>query len=158
MMYRGLSHHANKELRQQLDAGVYGTNQTFTIKLPLTLPYQVDRSYERVDGEFEYKGEFYKLVKQQLKNDTLYIVCLKDNHEKQLVGEMIDFIKLANDLPSTSKTVKLFGSIFKDYTSGNKLELTQLHFGWSTTFSFETKSFDALTRYASIIAPPPRKA
>ena len=35
--------------------------------------------YERVNGEFEHNGEFFKLVKQKLENDTLNIVCIKDH-------------------------------------------------------------------------------
>src|SRR4051812_11603943 len=71
LMYWGLSYQATQDLRDQLDAGEYLENQAITIALPITIPYATDRDYERVDGEFEYKGEFYKLVKQQLKNDTL---------------------------------------------------------------------------------------
>lgn len=158
LMNWGLRYHANKELRQQLDDGVLSENQMITLKLPITLPYQSDRSFERVDGEFEYEGEFYKLVKQQLKRDTLYLVCIKDQREKQLVSEMNNFTKLANDLPVSSKTLTLFGNIFKDYTSINTIELMHHQLGWSTSFDFTTTSFNPKSQVMPIHSPPPRVA
>ena len=140
-MYWGLRYQAGVELRKQLDADAYADHQTMTITLPMSLPYPVESNFERVDGEFEYKGEFYKLVKQQLRNDTLYVVCVKDHREKQLVGEMVHFTKLANDLPVSSQSLKLFGRLLKDYTSGYDFELMNYQTGWMIRLSFEEKSF-----------------
>ncbi|MBK5278040.1 MAG: hypothetical protein JJE09_04160 [Bacteroidia bacterium] len=156
IMYWGLRYQANKELRQNLDAGIYAESQLITLKLPITLPYQIDRNYERVDGEFEYKGEFYKLVKQQIKRDTLYIICLKDQRVKQLVGEMNNFTRLANDLPVSSKTYKLFGTLFKDYNSASHLELSTRQFGWSTSPEFNNFFTSLSSPDIAKITPPPR--
>ena len=158
MMYWGLRYQATLELREQLDTGAYADSQTLTIALPLTLPYAVDRNYERVDGEFEYRGEFYKLVKQQLKHDTLFIVCIKDIREKHLVGEMINFTRLANDLPATSKALKIFGNLLKDYAGSHSLALTEHTSGWVATYIYPALSFYPFTRYNSIASPPPWKA
>ena len=158
IMYWGLRYQANKELQQKLDEGVYGENQTMTLTLPMALPYQIDRNFERVDGEFEYKGEFYKLVKQQLRRDTLYVVCVKDQREKELVSEMIEFTKLANDLPASSQTLKLFGSLCKDYTSNTSLELISHQVGWTAQVDFTTGSFQLISHTMPINSPPPRVA
>src|SRR5260221_2362496 len=115
-MFWGLRYQANKELQQRLDEFDYTESQAVTIKIPLTLPYQLNREgFERLAGEFEYHGEFYKLVKEKLENDTLSIVCIKDHKEKQLVSTMIDFAKLSSDLPATSSMMKLLGNFLKEY-------------------------------------------
>lgn len=156
LMNWGLRYHANKELRQRLDEELLSENEMITLKLPITLPYQTDRSFERMDGEFEYKGEFYKLVKQQLKRDTLYVVCFKDQRQKQLVNDMNNFTKRANDLPASSQTIKLFGSLFKDYTSSGSLELISLQSAWSASLSFTDLSFRLASQIRPILSPPPR--
>jgi hypothetical protein len=46
-------------------------DETILLKIPVAVPYQIDsEGYERVDGEFEHQGEFYRLVKQKYQNDT----------------------------------------------------------------------------------------
>jgi hypothetical protein len=158
VMYWGLRQQANAELRTQLDAGLYTENQTVTIKVPITIPYQTDHDFERVDGEFEHKGEFYKLVKQQIKSDTLYVVCIKDQREKQLVGELINYTKLANDLPSTSQTLKLFGNLLKDYSPHSGTELTTDTLGYSSFIDFADHLTHLVFSYSAITSPPPRQA
>ena len=155
-MYWGLNYQATQNLRKQLDEGVYSDNQAITIAFPITIPYATDRDYERVDGEFEYKREYYKLVKQQLKNDTLFVVCIKDTHQKHLVGEMINFTKLTHDLPS-SQTIKLFGNLLKDYTNSHCLSLIKQNQGWLTHFTFTTETSNLLSREPVINIPPPRE-
>jgi len=157
VMYWGLSQHAAKDLRQQLDKGSYSENQTITIALPITLPYAIDRNYERIDGEFEYKGEFYKLVKQQLKHDTLFVVCIKDSREKHLVNEMINYAKIANDLPSQS-SLKLFNSLLKDYSMSKEFKLITTQSEWLANFTFASMSSSPLFRDHPVNSPPPRIA
>jgi len=155
IMYWGLRQQANAELRDQLDAGLYTENQTVTIKVPVALPYQTDRDYERVDGSFEYKGDFYKLVKQKTQSDTLYVICIRDQQEKHLVGEMINYTKLFNDFPSTSQTLKLFGNLLKDYTSSAAFELLIGSAGHITEMKFTDNSFQIVSFFISVTSPPP---
>src|SRR4051812_47548891 len=109
-MFWALRYHANEELQKHLDTNDYAAGESVVIKIPMTLPYQAtSAAFERVNGEFEHKGEFYQLVKQKLENDTLSIVCIKDYKEKQIVTTMTDFTKQSNDIP-TSAAVKVLGS------------------------------------------------
>jgi len=68
------------------------------------LPYPIQQNgFERVDGEFEYKGEYYNLVKQRLENDTLFMVCIRNHQEKRLISTMTEYANMANDLPVGAK-------------------------------------------------------
>jgi hypothetical protein len=118
-VYLGLRFNANSELIQRLDSGAYSTDETITIKIPFSIPYWSNSNEaERINGEFVHNGEFYKLVKQQLKNDTLYIVCIRDHYEKRNFNFMAGFANLSTDVPISAKqTFKIFGNPLKDFIS-----------------------------------------
>lgn len=156
-IYVGLRYQAKSDLMTRLDARDYSSDETITLKIPFTLPYWMNsREYERVNGEFQYEGEFYKLVEQKLENDTLYVVCLKDAQERKLYEAMTDYVKLTNDLPASSqKNIKLFGSLMKDYVKGVNAEILKVQLGWSQERQFGTPAFHLITLSSPIFSPPP---
>ena len=113
--------HLQADMLTKLDAGNYTDSQTVTLKIPLSLPYPLntDADYERVNGSFRYQGEFYKLVKQKLSNDTLYVVCIRDGEEKRLNAVVTDFIKITHALPASSKALKFLHVFMKDFEAGS---------------------------------------
>jgi hypothetical protein len=157
-MNLGLRYHAKTEISQRLDAELYSESEMITFKVPLVVPYGVDsKDYERIHGEFEHNGEFYKLVKQKLLNDTLYVVCLNNQTEKKLVTDMTNFIKLSTDLPTSSKDhSKVLTNLLKDYVSQSSIELVSQK-GWSLNRAYFTQPSDRLLETDfSILSPPPR--
>ena len=155
-MYRGLRYQAKSEMIARLDSRSYSADETITLKVPFALPYWMDsRAYERVDGEFQFRGEFYRLVEQKLEKDTLYIVCIKDAGEKKLFHVMSDFVKLSNDLPtSAQQTIKLLGSLMKDFVVSAQTEIL-ISQGWSREYSYAEPFFNLLTTSSSVFSPPP---
>ena len=155
-VYLGLSIQANNSLISRLDAHDYKADQTVTLKIPFTLPYWTDsEQFERVDGDFEYQGQFYKLVKQKLSKDTLYVVCIKNQDKKQLFDALSDYIKMSNDSPAASKAVKIWGSIVKDYLINEPTALAPSE-GWMIVNEFgcdHSLVFASLS--TSVISPPP---
>ena len=111
-----LRNQADTRMTERLDADDYSDNETITFKFPFTLPYYNDsKDYERMEGEFQFHGEYYKLVKQKLERDTLYIVCIKDYNQKRITGMANDFVKQTNDMTANAGTMKIIGSFSKDY-------------------------------------------
>jgi hypothetical protein len=155
-VYLGLRFQANTELVQRLDSGAYTEDETITFKIPLSIPYWMDSNEaERVNGEFVRDGEFYKLVKQQLKNDTLHIVCIRDHKEEKNFNFMAGFAKLSTDLPISSKqTLKLFGSLLKDFipTSVSMPASKPLA---PTEITYIKKPFNVIAMAYSVFSPPP---
>lgn len=153
----GVRYHAKTELMLRLDSKDYSHDETITLKIPFALPYWIDsKTYERVDGEFQYKDEFYRLVEQKLEKDTLYIVCIKDLNEKKLFGAMSDYVKLTNELPASSQhTLKLIGSLMKDYIKRVQTEIS-LSQGWSREYTFAEPVCRLLRLPSPVNAPPPR--
>lgn len=156
IVYLGLTYQANNSLISRLDSHDYSSEETMTLKIPFTLPYWMDaEQFERVDGDFEYQGQFYKLVKQKLSKDTLYVVCIKNQDKKQLFDALTEYIKFSNDVPASKQALKLWGSIVKDYISNDPAELTRNE-GWSVVNAFAGDQTPAIPSvYFPVVSPPP---
>lgn len=157
-VFLGLQYKNDKDMIQRLDSEDYSDAETVTIKIPISIPYAADsKGYERVDGKFEHKGEFYRLVKQKLSQDTLYVVCVKDQENKIIDEAMTSFVKTFTDKPVDSHSnAKIVVTFIKDYIP-QVFAVDHLSFGWETdvvkesTYNFLKSSF-----YPSIIHPPER--
>jgi hypothetical protein len=155
-LFLGLQYSSSYNLTQRLDSHQYNDTETFTLKVPMAVPYQADTEYERVDGEIEHNGEFYRLVKQKLSQDTLYIVCLKDNASKNIKRALGDYVKTFTDKPvDTKHNAKTFLTLIKDYlpTSIGVISLTE---GWSNTLPFYRTKDRTHDLYLSKPTPPPK--
>lgn len=152
----GIQYQSSRALETRLDNDQYDLSETVTLKFPMTLPYQMDNeSFERVDGKVAHNGEFYRLVKQRLQKDTLYIVCIKDQDGKRIAEALSDYVKTYTDKPAdTKQSLKSF-SFIKDFLL-TVTNLQSLSAGWNHDVDFVS----AAVYYNSIPAmhpsPPPR--
>ncbi|HTJ50648.1 MAG TPA: hypothetical protein VL443_14400 [Cyclobacteriaceae bacterium] len=156
IVYLGWRFQARNEMAQRLDDENYSASETITIKLPYNLPYQDEGGgYKRVHGDFQHQGEFYKLVKQKIENDTLYVVCIKDNKEKKIFNFMADIVKSSTDMPATSSTMKLLNSLIKDYISSDSIAPVPSQQGWSAAFVFAQYHYQLSSEHTAYFSPPP---
>lgn len=148
---------ANQKLLNRLEANQYSEGETIVLTIPLSMPYPTyQNGFERVDGEFEYQGEHYKLVKQKLENDTLFIVCIKDQESKKIFTALADFSKLANNLPAGSKqALNYLSKLFKDFTTTDVFESSSQQPLLSTIKYFNIR-FSLLSISYPIDSPPPQ--
>ena len=158
--YYGVYHFARKQLNaallNRLDAEAYTEKETITLKLPVSIPYSVESNgYQRVNGSFRYNGEIFKLVKQKLEQDTLYIVCIRDHQEEKLSTLMADFVKASTDLPTSTNSLKLLSCFTKDYVGTSEPESIQSS-GWAADQVHETRSYALIEQFLSIESPTPR--
>ena len=107
----------------------YAGSQAITIKLPVDETYRSNMdNYERVDGEFEYEGTMYRLVKQKFYNDTAYIVCYKDDKSIAIKDALQDYVKSFAHDPANKKSEHASFSFFiKDYLKGENTEVSFGH-------------------------------
>ncbi|MDH4088826.1 MAG: hypothetical protein OEV74_01030 [Cyclobacteriaceae bacterium] len=157
LVFWGVRSQAKKDLLHRLDADEYSSKDLIVLTIPISLPYPIHQDgYERVDGEFEYQGEYFNLVKQRLENDTLFMVCIKDRHEKNLVEAFNEYASLANDLPSGAKhTMDLFGKLFKDYST-TAFATSASGKGWCQLIPCITEQFPLIQKNYPIHTPPPK--
>jgi hypothetical protein len=99
-----LSHRADTQLESQLDQHQYNEASLIEIRVPLNMPYQnISSSFERYDGQIEYKGIHYKYVKRKVANGELVLLCLPNENRMKLQNARDEFFKLVNDLQQSSK-------------------------------------------------------
>lgn len=129
-VFVGLQVKSGQAMRDRFDSENYSTEQEVTIKVPITIPYATDsRGYERVDGEFEHNGQIYRLVKQKLQSDTLFIVCVKDNQAAKINQALADYVKTFTDKPFSAKQTAKTQVFSKDYIS-TSISIETLAAGW----------------------------
>ncbi|WP_164490053.1 hypothetical protein [Runella sp. SP2] len=134
------------------------------IKIPLQeLPYV---SYQEIPAEQEglirKDGDFYNIVKQYHKDDTLYIV-LKTNHDaRERFTELSNQIQESLDATSKAplnpvkKTIALFLGLSKTYVSNAELAWPPLLFaGYLPKSVYCFSSQIPLDSFFYLLSPPP---
>ena len=153
----GLKYKSTLELVHRLDNQQYSKAETFTIAVPIAIPYQQSSEYARVDGEIEHNGEFYRLVKQKFANDTLFIVCIKDHESKRIKQALTDYVKTFTDKPADAKNTSSTAITFiKDFLHSS-INISHASQGWN--YSVEQASpFDYFYNRPSVVFTPPPRA
>jgi hypothetical protein len=144
---------------KKLDDNNYDTRETISIKIPITFPYPTDHeNFERVNGQFEHNGQFYRLVKQRLMQDTLHIICIIDHQSKRLHQALQDYVKTFTDKPINDKeSAKIAFSLIKEYVSC-VFGIDIKSIGWTYKIRWENVVIELLSRHSYSIAHPPERA
>ncbi|MBS1949627.1 MAG: hypothetical protein OJF59_000109 [Cytophagales bacterium] len=154
-IYVTLVQHADAQAEQSIDDNSYDKACTITFKFPLTMPYPIQNGVERVTGEFEMSGEFFKLVEQRYENDTLYIVCLKSIDRKKAADLLSQAVNYSTDSRTSSgPNIKLNSVILKDFNSSFFTDIPLLHWVAVSNGIIEpTLLYTSLAQ--SVPTPPP---
>lgn len=157
-IFLGWEYKNETQLIQSFDRGNYNTEHEITLQIPVSIPYATDQAdFERVNGEFNYKGEVYRLVKQRYSNDTLHIVCVRDVESKRIHSALQDYVKTLSAHADNSKNSnKITISFIKDYYQP-LFAVSHQSWGWSS--SLYHADGDAPFHsfyYADIVHPPER--
>lgn len=155
-VFVGLQLRITQQLKQNFDDENY-LHKEITFKVPLAVPYSTDaKEFNRVDGEFKYKGEVYRLVKQRLQSDTLFIVCVKDSTTKRINQALEDYVKTFTDKPVSSKgNSKSIQNLNKDFLT-NSISIEKQNAGWEKTLLFYLVQQQYERVNISLNSPPPR--
>ena len=153
----GLGFRISHDLIQRLDNNQYQPEETISLKVPLSVPYYMDdEEFQRVDGEIEHQGEFYRLVKQKIVQDTLYIVCIKDSKSKQIRQALTDYVKTFTDKPVDSKhQTKTIVTFIKDYIASS-FSISHESAGWNHVVFNNISVTFFYDRAISVSIPPPK--
>jgi hypothetical protein len=157
MVFWGLRFQADQELSARLDANQYMVDETIEFKIPVNLPYPFyEQDFQRVNGKFVHDGEIYKLVKQKLENDTLYVVCIRDHQVEHLESTLAKYEQLTNEVPASGeKSMNFLGKLLKDYCFGDHVSVLHVY-GFSTSIDYGELNESFLSPVISLHAPPPK--
>lgn len=159
LVFWGLRYQADQKLTVRLDANLYDRAETIELRIPLTLPYPIQsEGFRRVDGRFEHSGQFYKLVKQKLENDTLTVVCIRDVQTRDLVNTIRDYVQLTLDLPGTpagKAALNFLGKLAMDFCSNNEITFVDDYQIKASVLFTERPEF-FLEPAIAVLGPPPK--
>lgn len=102
-----LENKENEKMELALDQNDYSEDQLISIKQPTNLPYyQNSKTFQRIDGEIEIAGIYYKYVKCRIYNDSLELLCIPNSGKMKIQAAKADFSKLASDFQQSSNKKK----------------------------------------------------
>jgi hypothetical protein len=158
-IFIGLEYKNEARLLQSFDNDSYDLNNTITIKVPVSIPYASNQEeFERVNGEFNYQGYSYRMVKQKYAMDTLHIICVKDVEGKRIHQALGDYVKnLVGQAPVTKGNGKVVLSFLKDYFQP-LFAVVHTCTGWSSTIQLHSANSNFLSFYFADIVHPPERA
>ena len=134
-------------------------SQEMIVKVPITMPYAMhEKDWEKSDGQFEYKGEVYRIVKQKVTPDAVYIACVKDQESSRLNEQLEDFAKTFSDKPGDAKqSAKAFPRFMKEYIS-DAVSIKSSIVGWSLESTFVLAPQSIVSSFSASIIHPPERA
>jgi hypothetical protein len=132
--------------------------QEVIIEIPINVPYVAHvRDWEKADGQFEYNGQSYRITKQKLTLDAVYIACVKDKEASRINQQLEDFAQTFSDKPVDGKqNAKAFPGFIKEYVSA-VITVKPSNAGYRIEMSYNEEAQVLVPSYfASIIHPPER--
>lgn len=158
-VFLGLAYRNDLAMIRALDTESYSEAEAITFKVPIAVPYATNaRDYERVNGQFESNGEFFRLVKQKLAQDTLYIVCVKDSENKRIHEALADLVKTFTDRQGTHESSGQPVLAFtKDYMACTVAILCEAS-GWESGVANARALNMLIPTFSSSIIHPPERA
>lgn len=112
-VFSGLEIIHKDQFLSSLDEDAYTGSDAITLRIPYTLPYPSNQNnYERVDGKFNYDGAMYRLVKQKLYNDTLYVICVRDKEGTRIENAFGELASSFTDAPADTQSSSKSGNLF----------------------------------------------
>lgn len=146
-----MHHNASWSLDEATSPG-----QELILEIPLEVPYATqDHDWESTEGQFEYHGESYRIIKQKVTLNSVFIACVKDNENNRINDQLEDFVKSFTDKPSNGKQeAKAFSGFIKEYVS-HVIRLNPSVSGWSQEVVQVTVSPDLIPSFVSTIINPP---
>lgn len=154
----GLKYNNARDMISRLNAGLYSSTDTETLKIPFKAPDAFySEVYERVDGDFEKNGEVYRLVKQRLYRDTFHIVYIKDITGTAIDHAMDDLVQTFSDVPSEKKQDSKIILVFLKEYFVRHFSIQPISPGWENLARLESHEPVFVDQFTSSIIHPPER-
>ena len=132
-------------------------SHSLIVEIPLNVPYTQEKDWESANGQFEYQGDVYRIVKQKITLDAVFIACVKDVESNLINSQLEDFVKTFTDNPTSGKeSTKSFPGFIKEFIS-QSVSVKELTTGWSQTMEYILLSQSKVPSFPSSIVHPPER-
>lgn len=130
------------------DNNNYLDDQLITIKQANNLPYYTNSpTYQRIDGDIEMGGVYYKFVKCRIYNDSLELLCIPNTGKMMIQAAKADFSKLAAEYQQNAEKkkpqspVKSFQKALGDYEAFEQQGIPYSYTRPSSTYAINNSPF-----------------
>lgn len=154
-IFLGLKYANIQQVTQRLDADQYNLTETVTIKIPLSIPYYGDTDFSRMDGEIEYLGRIYRMVKQKFERDTLHIMCIHDTQATYIQNALTERAKTFVHQSADGSNTKTIDSFINDYVPAS-FSLDTVAGAWTEMLHLKTVGHSDRRPYITVPSPPPK--
>ena len=146
-------------IKQQLENNMIGDEEFYTISVAIDLPPYWNPEHpfvEPIEGQIFAGGEFYKLYKQVIHQDSLTLLCVKDHTQKYLFETLSDWVKVTiNGLPGTSEEAGLLLSALIKHFYVSKQVVVFFLFDFTEIIHSSIQKQLRFYEYFKIHSPPP---
>jgi hypothetical protein len=146
---------ADVAMESRLDKNQYDESDLISLTIPLNNPYQIEQTrFERINGEVNFQGKTYKLVKRKVTDGNLVLLCMPDTRKMVLKKAKTEFGNAASGLTSNSKNSPRSGTQ-KNFSGSDYLkEFASLEIGKSEQKLFIYHPFHSIYFADPQIAAP----
>lgn len=152
---------ADESLVAALDRGQYETSNTFTLRIPLDLPYQTNWSNaQRYDDELVIDGRIYQTVDRKVEDGYL-IVQLIPNERKmgirgvqQALAQQLLDLNTDESTPASKAPIKTFKVQISDWESNATEDLQAIASNLPNVLNPSEPSFQLQDSLSELLRPP----
>jgi hypothetical protein len=102
-----LENQENRKMELAIEKNDYSDSELMAIRVPTNLPYYTNSpTFQRIDGEIEVEGVYYKYVKSRIYNDSLELLCIPNTAKTKIQAAKADFSKLASEFQQSNNKKK----------------------------------------------------
>jgi hypothetical protein len=159
VVFIGMQYRNDLTMAKILDANQFDDSKMLTLKIAVAIPYMTDQSdFQRVDGKFEHRGEFYRLLKQKYAKDTLTVICVRDHENERISEALSNYVKTFTDNGSDSnESQTITVSFIKDFLP-QTFSLLTLTSGWHSDVIKNSFVNDLTPTFTPSVIHPPERA
>src|SRR4051812_11760505 len=129
-----------RKAEELLDNHASQISGNLIFRIPVTTNYlsETSREYARVEGEIEFEGIAYRMVKAKVQGNFHYIVCIKDERSRIATQEINDMIAMVAGQPiKPSRPFGLnFAKVILEYCPATATSSDVNNEGWTRQFAF----------------------
>lgn len=127
VLFQHLMNSEDAVMVSRIDEGQYSRKGLTVIKTSFSIPYLASNDkFERVDGEVNIGGTYYRYVERKFYKDTLYLVCLPNPGKTELSHARAQFEHNVVSFPGGEKKVPGM-EIKKGLFGGEACQLGRTH-------------------------------
>jgi len=110
LLYQYFAYRSDQIFNDRISRNMYNVHDLVEIKIPTKTQVTTGwTTYQKINGQIQFKNICYNYVKLKLTRDTLYLVCIPNYEKTRLFNQNIINAKDIDDIPVTKKDHVPFG-------------------------------------------------